>query len=94
MSQRQAAALFGWPFRQYVRAEHDEYADAPAPPILTLTVGEECRLVRKRAGVTLAELEKRSGFKSKWVHRVELGQTRSALPLETFWRRHLEERVP
>lgn len=91
LSQRQAAALFGWPFKGYLRAERDEDPDAPAPPIPTLTAGEECRLARRRAGMTLADLEAASGFKAKWIHRTELGQTMSPKPLETWWRRRLEE---
>lgn len=93
LSQREAAALVGWPFKRYLKAEHGLDDGAPAPPILTLTVGEECRLMRKRKGFTLKEIEGLSGFKSRWIHRTELGQTRSARSLELFWRRHLEEKA-
>ena len=93
LSQREASALLGWPFKRYLRAEHGKDDEAPAPALTSLTSGEECRVTRKRAGFTLAELEKLSGFKSKWIHRVEQDQTRSAASLVTFWRELIAERV-
>lgn len=86
LTQREAAALIGWSFRRYVRAEHGLNDDAPAPPIKSLTSGEECRVARMRNGFTLKKLEEVSGFKSKWIHRVEQDQTVSAKSLMDFWR--------
>lgn len=90
LSQRQAAALLGWAFGRYVKAEKGLNDEEPAPSIVELTSGEECRLMRKRADLTLKELQAVSGFKAKWIHRVELGQTRTAQPLVNFWLKHLK----
>lgn len=92
LSQRGAAALLGWPFKRYLRAEHGENDEAPAPMIRTLTVGEQCRIMRKREGFTPPDLEETSGFKAKWIYRVEKDQTRSARPLVNFWLRYLAEK--
>ena len=89
LTQRQAADLFGWAFGRYVKAEKGLNDEEPAPTIRTLHPGEECRIARRRAGMTLKELEAFSGFKAKWIHRVELGQTRTAQPLTNYWVKHL-----
>jgi hypothetical protein len=92
ISQREAAALIGLPFKRYIRAEHDEIDDAPAPPIELLSLGEECHITRRRAGFTLQDAERLSGFKAKWIHRAELDQTLSSQALVNFWTDLLEER--
>ncbi|MCP4744418.1 MAG: helix-turn-helix transcriptional regulator, partial [Actinomycetales bacterium] len=48
LTQKEAAALLGWPFKSYLRAEHGKDDEAAAPHIVSLAPGEECRVYRKR----------------------------------------------
>jgi transcriptional regulator with XRE-family HTH domain len=92
LTQREAADLLGWPFSTYKRGEKGglEIQSAYASPrIGELTGAEECRLMRRRAGLTHKELEVETGLRAKWLHRAERGETSTLEPLLEFWRRRV-----
>ena len=89
LTQKEAAELLGIPFFRYKRMEKGDLetdGSTPSVPVGALTQAETCRVFRRRAGYTLAELEAETGLKAKWLHRAEVGNTRNIAALVEFWR--------
>lgn len=68
-------------YEQWERGQRDGVPHVRLEP---LELFEWCYIHRRRKGWTLAEIEERSDFKGKWVHRVERGET-DCQPLAQWW---------
>ncbi len=85
-SQEAAAQSYGVSPSTYRRYERDEYsaADTPYRVLQTLTDVERCFILRRRAGLTQAQVAERIG-RSRWfVNMVENGQVTSNLVARYF----------
>jgi len=70
----------------YRRYEHDHYQDRSTPYVTlqTLTETEQCLVLRRRAGLTQAQVAEQIG-RSRWfVNMVENGQLASGLVARYF----------
>jgi len=88
LTQHEAADLLGWTLDRYKWAERGEaelQSAWPAPALGGITSAEECRLLRRRAGLTIAGLAAVSGLAARWIHHAEKGNRDPAALLE-YWR--------
>ena len=97
LTQLEAAARCGLSHNAYKRFERGEAPGMPEPLAISLgrlSAGEQCRILRRREGLTLEEVQELSGFHRKWVHRIETGQRNPATTaaLVGFWTAYLRGR--
>ena len=84
-TQREMAKLMKVPANKYIQWELDQKPGAPDIPYAEMDDHEICYLLRRRAGMTQAEVAKQIGRSRLWVQLMELGKT-SGEELTRYWR--------
>ena len=86
LSQKDAAYGYGVSLSTYRRYEADEYETTAVPycPLQIVTVPEQCFILRRRKGLSQADVAEKIG-RSRWfVNMVEMGEIRPNLVAACF----------
>lgn len=89
-TQAQMAKFFGVATSRYRRWESDKEETDVAPALgIMLHAGEWCFLMRRRAGLTLKQLQAKTSLTTRWLRKTERCHTtgRGARTLVACWRK-------
>ena len=84
-TQREQARIMITPANRYIAWELDQVPGAPDISVDNLEDHEICYLLRRRSGLTQAEVAKQIGRSRLWVQLMELGKVQGA-ELVAYWR--------
>ena len=93
LTQAEAAELLGTPVSRLAKWEKDLVDDGPRATVEYLEPHECCMLLRRRAGLTLAQLGDPLGLSPSWISRAERGREDCAALVE-WWYQHGTEEYP
>lgn len=92
VTQREMCGVFGVPLATYAQWESGARLGAPRANVDDLTVGEACRVLRWRHGLSLEDMQEFTGLHGSWIKRAERGiGLGDATALVQWWARALPE---
>ena len=84
-TQAQAAERLGVSLYRYTRWETGQDDGGPRAALGRLQVHEVCHVLRRRAGLTVAQVAELAELSEWWVSQIEQGEDVQGARLEDFW---------